>query len=286
MNRAPSHFFFVGMMSFALVFVSATAAEAQCYIDISVYADGAVGGYYPNGNAELWAWGSATDNSSCQGAEHQYYGMLSVYRVSDGQVVAQVPEFSTSVEVTAETHYIDVIVGVWCSYFQNFVGGGQGGATINIPPPPPPSCGDDRDSIIEEYRAGQVAWTPGCNDFSTSGGTAHFSWSELNRSPGSGHPPYGIVKSVLWTGLEDTRSNYARGGIVIDSGYRCPHGNALVGGAYQSRHMWGDAADMHSQDNPWSQTEWNLLRNAAVAAGATYVEPYSQDPDHVHADWR
>ena len=73
---------------------------------------------------------------------------------------------------------------------------------------------------------------------------------------------------------------------MIDSGYRCPHGNASVGGAAQSRHMWGDAADMHSANHPWDQSEWLLLQAAATAAGATFIEPYNQDPSHVHADWR
>ena len=147
-------------------------------------------------------------------------------------------------------------------------------------------CGDERGVIIQEYRSHGVGWVPSCGDFSTGGGTANFSWGELNRSPGSGHPPYGIVRNVLWTGLENTRSNYNRGGIVIDSGYRCPHGNAAVGGAAQSRHMFGDAADMHSSDHPWDFNEWDRLQQAAVAAGATFIEPYSQDPSHVHADWR
>ena len=50
--------------------------------------------------------------------------------------------------------------------------------------------------------------------------------------------------------------------------------------------MWGDAADMTSSSHPWNQTEWDLLADAADDAGATYIEPYNQAPDHVHADWR
>ena len=69
--------------------------------------------------------------------------------------------------------------------------------------------------MIEEYRAGQVAWTPSCSDFASSGGSANFSWSELNGgfTDGNPHNPWGIIKSAVTTGLEDTRSNYNRGGI-------------------------------------------------------------------------
>ena len=59
-----------------------------------------------------------------------------------------------------------------------------------------------------------------------------------------------------------------------------------MGGAQQSRHMWGDAADMKSQDHTWTQQEWEYLRDAAVAAGAQFIEPYNDDPSHVHADWK
>ena len=50
--------------------------------------------------------------------------------------------------------------------------------------------------------------------------------------------------------------------------------------------MWGDAADMVSEDHTLDEDEWELLSAAAETAGATYIEPYMEDPDHVHADWR
>ncbi|MCX6553298.1 MAG: D-Ala-D-Ala carboxypeptidase family metallohydrolase, partial [Acidobacteria bacterium] len=148
------------------------------------------------------------------------------------------------------------------------------------------ACGDERDSIISEYRAYEVPWTPTCSDFATGGGTTNFSWTELNRLPGSGHPPWGIIRQVLWEGLENTRSQYNRGRVTITSGYRCPHGNAdpSIRGATSSRHLYGDAADMKSMDHPWSYDEWDLLRGAAIRAGA-WIEPYELSPSHVHADW-
>jgi uncharacterized protein YcbK (DUF882 family) len=110
-------------------------------------------------------------------------------------------------------------------------------------------------------------------------------YSDVNQSPGSGHMPYSAFQLFMWNELEDVRSEFDNEPIIIDSGYRCPHGNAAVGGAGQSRHMWGDAVDMHSQGT-WNHDAWLDLQAAAVAAGASFIEPYSQDPSHVHADWR
>ena len=46
--------------------------------------------------------------------------------------------------------------------------------------------------------------------------------------------------------LEDIRTHFGAP-ININSGYRCPVHNKDVGGATQSRHMVGDAADFHSK---------------------------------------
>lgn len=156
-------------------------------------------------------------------------------------------------------------------------------------PDPPTSCGDDRDNIIDEYRGAQVAWTPNCNDFATSGDSAHFTWRELNGgfAQGNQHEPWGIIMSALRTGLEATRTNYNRGGITLTSGYRCPVGNANVGGAPQSYHMHGRAADMYSADHPWTQTEFNRLRQAAVDTGNTIEALFwtTYADRHLHAAW-
>jgi len=60
-----------------------------------------------------------------------------------------------------------------------------------------------------------------------AGGTTNFSWDALNGnfSNGNPHRPWGIVREGLTTGLEATLTNYNCGGILLTSGYRCPHGN-------------------------------------------------------------
>lgn len=113
-------------------------------------------------------------------------------------------------------------------------------------------------------------------------------WSELNGgfSTGNPHNPWGIVRLALTTGLEATRTNYNRGGIRLSSGYRCPHGNAQVGGTQQSLHVHGRAADRYSADHPWTEEEFRPLREAASLTGPVELLSWSTYPDHhLHAAW-
>lgn len=94
--------------------------------------------------------------------------------------------------------------------------------------------------LVAEHRDIVVVnWIPNCQDITSSGGSAHFSWSALNGNfaQGNPHQPWGIVKQALTDSLEQTRTNYNRGEIRLSGGYRCPHGNNNVGGAAQSKHM-------------------------------------------------
>ena len=114
-------------------------AGAQCQYDISVYADGAhTGAYDANGNGELVAWGGGIDNSSCPGGVwHEYAFQLTVARLSDNQVVAG-STGSTSAEVDEFVEpvwwLIDALFGVYCSAFQNWVGGGGDQRAVQVTP--------------------------------------------------------------------------------------------------------------------------------------------------------
>ena len=70
--------------------------------------------------------------------------------------------------------------------------------------------------------------------------------------------------------------------LIINSGYRNPAHNASIpGAATQSRHMFGDAADIASNAGTWQ-----ALRAAGKSCGAC-VEPLRvSGPGHVHVDWR
>jgi hypothetical protein len=129
----------------------------------------------------------------------------------------------------------------------------------------------------------------GDGDFRSSGGSAHFTWSELNGGFSTGNPntPWGIVRGSLTTGLEATRTNYNRGGIRLTSGYRTPSGHANSGGVFGSHHVRGRAADMYSTDHAWDDTEFNLMRQADADTGDTVeLLPWDSYADrHLHAAW-
>lgn len=67
--------------------LTATPAMAQCNIEMSVYADAAIGDYDSNGNADLFGYASGVDNSSCSGAAHTYSTSVCAERIEDGTPV-------------------------------------------------------------------------------------------------------------------------------------------------------------------------------------------------------
>jgi hypothetical protein len=136
---------------------------------------------------------------------------------------------------------------------------------------------------------GSDGFYPTCDEFTNTGGTAHFSWSELNGHflQGNPHSPWGLVSQALENRLEATRANYDRGGIRLTSGYRCPHGNYSIPDAViQSRHTHGRAADMFSSDHAWTEEEFELLRSAAATTGPIELTQWTTYNDrHLHAAW-
>ena len=64
-----------------------------------------------------------------------------------------------------------------------------------------------------------------------------FTCNHCGKLP-SGQPPKALVDI-----LQKTRDHFGVP-VVINSGYRCPTHNANVGGAQNSRHVVGDAADI------------------------------------------
>jgi len=126
---------------------------------------------------------------------------------------------------------------------------------------------------------------PVCDDFTQSAGSAHFSFVELN----TGDYSWAIIRDRLLTGLENTRSNYGYP-MPVTSGYRNPARNQRVGGQPNSRHVYGDAADIAVRDNNGDgdlSDDSKRLARAALDAGATYTQEYPERGySHVHMDWR
>lgn len=160
------------------------------------------------------------------------------------------------------------------------------------PPSDPPNtggaCGGERDQMIKEYKDHQVNLTPACSDFTQSAHSAFFTFKELSVNEPHAwalvREPLTIDKSDGY-GLDKWRDAYGSSRI-INSAYRSPKKNADVGGAAQSRHMYGDAVDLRNASG--GDTEYNAMVTAANAARADYIEPVTGPCKKacVHADWR
>ena len=87
--------------------------------------------------------------------------------------------------------------------------------------------------------------------------------------------PYAVVQPHAVEEIQGLRDQV--GPIVVNSGYRNPTYNQMIGGATFSRHMYGDAFDMKPQNVPLS-----TLETLCSDSGGMLVM-YS---NHVHCDWR
>ena len=145
-------------------------------------------------------------------------------------------------------------------------------------------CGQaEWDKLMREYddETYGVNLNPDCDDFADSGDSDEFTWSQLNGgfSTGNPHEPYGIVEQDLKDGLDYIATNYANfEGVNLTSGYRCPHGNAAVGGAKNSAHVHGRAGDLLRPG--WTKAEFNDVKEVAKKAGAYKVSKYEDYSDH------
>ena len=118
----------------------------------------------------------------------------------------------------------------------------------------------------------------------------HFTISELLKSDTA-------IKNKLWNGapkeaeenlralvdevLDPLREAYGRP-IRVNSGYRCPRLNTLVGGAPNSQHMRGEAADIQ----PVAGNEDDLPEMARILIGNGKFDQLIVYPTFIHVSWR
>ena len=69
------------------------------------------------------------------------------------------------------------------------------------------------------------------------------------------------------------------GAIIVNSGYRNPRVNALVGGVKNSQHILGQAADIRPKDPAQFQRLVNFLRNCE------YTDQLLTGPGWLHISW-
>ncbi len=145
---------------------------------------------------------------------------------------------------------------------------------------------DERDQCRQEYIDMNKATKPARSAFvnaQTYTNPGNFSFSEIN----SGTFTWAIF--TIAQHLQNIRAAIGNQSMPVNSGYRNPIHNAAIGGAPESRHIYGDAADIGLQD--WNgdgttdQDDWTLMYNAAHNEGAWVEEPFSLTPTWVHMDW-
>ena len=150
----------------------------------------------------------------------------------------------------------------------------------------------DRTNLRQEYYSYSVDLSPSCADFSDSRHASYFTFSEINVTGGYSIALVKdglIASSASGHGLDKWREEYGSAR-TITSGFRSPAHNASVGGRAQSRHMYGDAADLYNSScsTSCSSTEWDNMVTAANNADPGFVED-SSGPCGItctHADWR
>ncbi len=166
--------------------------------------------------------------------------------------------------------------------FQQVPGGGsQSQSNTEDVQVQPPCAAADQSAVYNQYRdlINGTTYRPECSEIETNISTTNFSFNELNVN---NTLTYGIFKSSLRTGVECVRTENGDVPLTINSAYRTPVRNRAVGGATESRHIYGDAVDFSA---PTGSSLRNNADTVKTACGACR-EPLSMTPTWVHFDWR
>jgi peptidoglycan hydrolase-like protein with peptidoglycan-binding domain len=133
------------------------------------------------------------------------------------------------------------------------------------------------------------------NDFSalnalesSDGSTLHFEWSEFTSKDGSGFGGGKVgsatvqenVRRLMYK-LEALRRKAGNSAITISSGFRSIAHNASVGGASNSMHVYGTAADIYVSGHTTRQ-----VYVIGESCGFSGLEKYTLSDAHQHVDSR
>ena len=145
---------------------------------------------------------------------------------------------------------------------------------------------DELDQCRQEYIDLNKHFLPGREEFVNEGtyvDPGHFPFSEINTGD------YSWAIFTIAQHLENIRNAIGSQNMPVNSGYRNPVHNANIGGATESRHIYGDAVDIalrdYNNDGKVDREDWVYMRNAAYTEGATYIEPFYLTPTWIHMDW-
>ncbi|WP_419933958.1 D-Ala-D-Ala carboxypeptidase family metallohydrolase [Candidatus Palauibacter sp.] len=171
---------------------------------------------------------------------------------------------------------------------------GSGGSKRPPPPPRAPNCTDDQTAIADEYeRHGYSArWT--CELFDDAVTTEDFHGTD---NDGAEEHLTGYLEPTYILGRNNVFARVHVAGISntgINSDWRCPDGNAAVGGEADSQHVLGTAGDFTARN--FSEAIWREFERAALAEGPGWYSGYGTRRScpapygrcylgHIHIDW-
>jgi zinc D-Ala-D-Ala carboxypeptidase len=123
---------------------------------------------------------------------------------------------------------------------------------------------------------------------SSDGSTAHFEWSEFTSNDGTGFGGGKVgsatvkenVRRLMYK-LEALRTKAGNRAITISSGFRSVAHNQAIGGASNSMHVYGTAADTYV-----SGLSTRQVYVLAEACGFSGLERYTLSDAHQHVDSR
>ena len=161
-------------------------------------------------------------------------------------------------------------------------------------------CTDGQLQLAAEYQEYAVtARDVMCSDIKSSGTSKNFTWEQLvggSRMRGvenGDHWPWGLMSTTTVEGLDAVYDTFYKAftrRLVVNSGYRCPRGNAAVNGDAESPHILGDSVDIDVEGlgtEVMMEEEHKIIYNAVWRSGGTVSDKYkySTSLSHIHATW-
>lgn len=129
-----------------------------------------------------------------------------------------------------------------------------------------------RESLYRTPR-GFVEVTPANRDIRVS---PHFTLGQFLCKQESGYPMYVVLEERLLVALEAileavNSDGFAASSLFVMSGYRTPVYNRAIGNVANSRHVFGDAADIYVDQNPADGVMDDLNGDGRIDTGDTAV---------------
>lgn len=84
------------------------------------------------------------------------------------------------------------------------------------------------------------------------------------------------LDALMWNVLDPIRRMWGKP-IIVNSGYRCPKLNAVIGGSATSQHMKGEAADITAGDPTKNKELFDMIAQSAI--------PFDQLIDEKNYRW-